>query len=458
MIAPQGLPREFTLPHILSGLSADTPILAGFSGGADSTALLNMLALYGKLHGAPIYAAHINHGIRGEEADRDEEFCRQTCAALGIELFVLRADVPAIAKESGDSIETAARQVRYDFFDSVMKDRGIPLLATAHNADDNLETMLFNLVRGSSLSGIKGIPEARSCSYGTVIRPILSMSKADILSFCEANSLSYVTDSTNTDTDYTRNKIRAEIIPLLCEINGGAIRNSARLASALRADALCLDSMADMFSEGLCENFSVEAEKLCGSPEAIANRALVSMYRDISGGESLEYSHIQALRELAKKAVPHSAVTLPHGFEGVIENGRLMLRKKQAPTATEPYRQELREGKNIISQINCEIVIVNSQNAKNIYKNSIPLSLDSAKIVGGLYARPRAEGDKIFMGGMRKSVKKLMCDKKIPIELRGRIPIICDSDGIVAIPLIGVRDSCRHKTNSPSTELFIYIN
>ncbi len=458
MIASQGLPREFTLPHILSGLSADAPILVGFSGGADSTALLNMLALYGELHGAPVYAAHVNHGIRGEEADRDEEFCRQTCAALGIELFVLRADVPAIAKERGDSIETAARQVRYDFFDSVMKDKGIPLLATAHNADDNLETMLFNLVRGSSLSGIKGIPETRSCRYGTVIRPILSMSKADILSFCEANSLSYVTDSTNTDTDYTRNKIRAEIIPLLCEINGGAVKNSARLAASLRADALCLDSMANMFSEGLCENFSVEAEKLCGSPEAIANRALVSMYRELSGGESLEFSHILALRQLAKKAVPHSAVTLPHGFEGVIENGRLVLRKKTAPTATEPYRQELNEGKNVISQINCEIVIVSSQNAKNIYKNSIPLSLASAKIVGGLYARPRAEGDKIFMGGMHKSVKKLMCDKKVPLELRGRIPVICDGEGIVAIPLVGIRDDCRPRAGSPSTELFIYIN
>ncbi len=455
MTDKQMLPREFISPHALSGRTTDTPILVGFSGGSDSRALLEMLVLYGRQSGSRVYAAHVNHGIRGAEAERDEEFCRGVCRELGIELFVLRADVPAIAKETGQSIETAARQVRYDFFDSIMCERDIPLLATAHNADDNLETMLFNLVRGASLSGIRGIPETRPCAYGTVVRPILSMTKADILSFCRERGLDFVTDSTNTDTDYTRNRIRAEIIPLLSEINSGAVKSSARLASSLRADALCLDSMAAMFREELCRGYSAETEKLCGSPESISTRVLSSMFRELSGGESLEYTHISSLLELARRGVPHSAVTLPSGFEGVIEEGCLILRKKEKRVEISPYRQELTDGRNSISQINCEIVILNSQNPKNIYKNSILMSLASAKINGGLYVRSREAGDRILMGGMHKSIKKLMCDKKVPLELRPRIPVICDGDGIIAVPLVGIRDGCKAFSEEKTTIAFI---
>ena len=457
MISPNELPKEFTLPHMLTGLDPTTPILVGLSGGADSTALLCMLSAYGKKYGAPVFAAHVNHGIRGAEADRDEEFCRQLCASLCVELSVLRADVPAIAKRTGESVETAARNVRYGFFDSVMKEKGIPLLATAHNANDNLETMLFNLARGTSLSGMCGIPEVRPCENGTVIRPILRMSKEDIVAFCDDNGLEFVTDSTNTDTDYTRNKIRAQIIPALLEINSGAVRNASRLSETLSADSLCLESMKNMFLEGLCEGYSIETEKLNGSPEAIVNRGLLSLYADISGGGCLEFTHIAALRRLSREEIPHSSVTLPKGIEAVIENRWLIFRRVEKKPDIEEYSVPLSEGNNPISQTNCEIVIVNSQNTKNIYKNSILLYIDFAKINGSLYARSRLAGDKILMGGMHKSVKKLMCDKKIPIDIRCRLPIICDSDGIVAIPFVGTRDGACNKNGQNNSSLYFFM-
>lgn len=448
------LPRGFAEPHALSGLPASTPILVGFSGGADSTALLNMLVTYGKENGATIYAAHVNHGIRGKEADRDEEFCKTVAQSLGVEIFSTRIDVPALSERSGESIETAARRARYDFFDRIMKEHGIPLLATAHNANDNLETMIFNMARGTALGGMCGIPQTRLCAYGTVIRPILQLSRADILEFCRQESLEYVTDSTNTDTDYTRNKIRAQMIPLLCEINSGAIENSARLAQTLRADALCLESMKDMFLEGFLDGNSIELEKINGSPDAIVNRALCSVYRDVSNGGTLESSHIEALRKLSRTAVPHSSASLPNGFRATVEDGRLVFEKATPKKEYEPYSLPLVEGKNRISQTGCEIVISNSQNTKNIYKNSILVSIDSAKICGSLYARGRQSGDKILSGGMHKSVKKLMCDKKIPTDLRGRLPVICDDVGIVAIPLVAVRDGVSpSKTAENKTEL-----
>ena len=135
----QDLPNRFTDPEELTGLPKDTPILMGYSGGADSTALLHMLSKMQEAYGTPVYAAHVHHGIRGEEADRDEQFCRNVASRLNIPLFVHHADVPRLSKEWGESVEATARRVRYSFFDSLMKEKGIPLLATAHNADDNLD-------------------------------------------------------------------------------------------------------------------------------------------------------------------------------------------------------------------------------------------------------------------------------------------------------------------------------
>ena len=185
MLEKNILPKEFKAPPILSGLDANTPILVGFSGGADSSALLLMLKAYSEQSGAKIYAAHVNHGIRGKEADRDETFCKEFAKSLDIEFFSIKLNVPAIAKKSGESIESAARRVRYEFFNKIMLESSIPILATAHNADDNLETVIFNLTRGAGLSGLCGIPDSRPTENGIVIRPILTMEKRDIVAFCE---------------------------------------------------------------------------------------------------------------------------------------------------------------------------------------------------------------------------------------------------------------------------------
>ena len=448
----------FTEPHLLSGKPKDTAILVGFSGGADSTALLHLLKDYASTNGARLCAAHVNHCIRGNEADRDEQFCRSTCEKLGIEFFSVRINVPKLAKESGKSIETVAREMRYSYFDTLMKGENIPLLATAHNANDNLETLIFNTVRGSSLNGLCGIPQTRGCDGGTVIRPILGMTKECILDYCRDKGLPFVTDSTNTDTDYTRNKIRAEIVPRLLEINGGAIENAARLSASLRADAAYLDSMRDTLLEA-AEGNSIELERLASSHEAISSRAIISLYKNVSGGKALEYTHVEAILRLCEKATPHSRISLPGHVEAVIENGRLIFKAASEKKETEPYCTELLEGSNYISQTNCEIIIGYSQNTKNIYKNSILMSLDSATICGKLFARNRQAGDRILSGGMHKSLKKLMCDKRTSVELRSLLPVICDDKGIVAVPYVAIRDGARAKEGSESViQLRFFVN
>ncbi|MBE6596667.1 MAG: tRNA lysidine(34) synthetase TilS [Ruminococcaceae bacterium] len=442
------LPPLFTSPHDLAGERTDSPILVAFSGGADSGALLHMAVNYGRAVGAQVYAAHVNHGIRGAEADRDELFCKNCCESYGIRLFLLKADLPAIAKERGLSVETAARDVRYEFFSEIMRENSIPILAVAHNADDNLETVLFNISRGAALGGVCGIPRTRDIDGGTIVRPILRMSRREILRYCEDNSIDFVTDSTNTDVEYTRNRIRNRIIPELKTICPDAEKAAARMSESLRQDALCLQSMAEWFLEEAREGYFVSCKMINGSPYAITTRALMMLYGEISGGGTLEYTHVEALMALSKKAEPHSSLNLPAGIRAVIEEGKIGFTRLPPPpknTDLKKFSVVLSEGENRISQTDSEIIIEKTEKYKNIYKKSMNLYLDSAKIVGTAYARERRDGDKIRICNMSKSVKKLMCEKKIPQELRPRIPMICDDTGIVAIPFIGVRDGYAPK-------------
>ncbi len=444
--------QGFTPPNIPAGADPATPVLVAFSGGADSSVLLHLIK---KHYSGDVFAAHVNHMIRGEEADRDEEFCRQVCRALDVPLFVLRKDIPAYAQELGASVETAARRARYDFFDELMEKHNIPLLATAHNANDNLETLIFNITRGTGLGGVCGIPEVRKCKGGTVVRPILGMSRTQVLEYCAKNNISYVTDSTNTDTDYTRNKIRATVIPALTQINPSAVQNAARMSASLREDELCLSGLADWFCEEMNEDASFDIQKFLGSPAAIANRALMSLYSSMTEGQSLEYVHVQAVRTLCKTARPHSKINLPHGIDAVIENGALhLMPATAAQTAPEEYCLELSEGKNLISQINAEIIIGNSQNAKNIYKTAIPMYLDFDKICGTLNVRNRRPSDKIKLRGMNRSIKKLLCDLHIPQNIRCRLPMICDGDTVVAIPQVGVADGYALPRSSQASMTF----
>lgn len=451
------LPKSFTPPHTIVKAKTSDSILLGFSGGADSSALLHMLSIYSKEVGCKLYAAHINHGIRGEEADRDELFCRETAKKYGVEIFVLNADVPHIAKESGESIETAARKVRYDFFAELMRKHSIPLLATAHNANDDLETILFNLSRGAGLDGLCGIPESREISGGRIVRPILKMSREEILEYCDKNSLPFVTDSTNTDTDYTRNKIRAQIIPSLLSVNSAAIKNASRAKENLCADALYLWQEADEFLTKNSKDGKISKNALQKAPAPIFNRVVMRAYAEISDGISLDSVHIESIRKLVDKDELHSSIDLPSSIEAVIEDG-LIFRKKVQKVQTEQYDFEISHGDNYISQTNCEIIIGNSQRKINVYKKSILLYIDFDKIKGGLRVRNRLAGDRILENGMHKSLKKLACDRKVPLELRSRIPVIYDDEGIVALPFVAVRDGVKTKeSNQNALPLQFYL-
>lgn len=294
-------PREFARTL---GLEPDGAVLLGLSGGADSVSLLNMLLQ----DGVRVCAAHLNHCIRGKDADRDEEFCRALCGRLGVEFVSRRADVPAISQECGEGLEEAARRVRYSFFAEIMKEKGIKLLATAHNGDDNAETLLFNIARGASAAGACGIPRFREFCGGYVIRPIIGLPKDTVLAYCAENGLEYVTDATNADVSYSRNRIRANVIPELKTINPNLVATVSGFTEAMRADCEYLDSLAAGF---IAANAGVTQKKLAALPAPVASRVLVELAK--RNGARPERVHIKALLEGAASGQA-TAVTMPGGI------------------------------------------------------------------------------------------------------------------------------------------------
>ncbi len=430
----------------------DTPsVLVGLSGGADSSVLLSLLFDVCTKRGISLFAAHVNHNIRGDEALRDRNFCSDMCARMGIRLFILDADVPALAKESGKSLEECARDVRYSYFASLMREHGIKTLATAHNADDNLETVIFNMLRGAGTKGLSGIPPTRPAEGGRLVRPLIYAAKSEITDFAKAKGIEFVTDSTNTDTDYTRNHIRALIVPELRSLCHSPEEAVSRLSASLRADDEFIEKCADELTAKEKIEHTASVSLLSSLDTALFFRVITRMCPT-----SLAHTHVCAIKELVTKGKEGSRLSLPGRTAALIRKNALsFVPDNTLEEAGVEFRYELFEGCNPIPECSVTVNITRtSQTCENIYKNFIHTSIPFDKIEGNLYVRNRADGDRYTYGGMTRKLKKLLCDKKIPQEERDRIPIICDDTGILWVPGFPPREKPSKNDNE---NLNIYI-
>ncbi len=382
---------------------------------------------------------------------RDETFCRELCDKLGVELFVLDADIPALASEQGESEETVARQVRYDFFAKIMREQNIKTLLTAHNADDNLETQIFNLCRGCGAHGISGIPPMREFPEGDgiIFRPLLSLTKAEIMEYCKDNSLEFVTDSTNFETEYTRNRIRAKIIPELMDIFGNPQVASQRLSAAISEDADYISSQARSVYNSF-EGEQIPLKVFNSLHIALRRRILCMGFAKISRA-SLEAVHINSLIELAQKAVPHASISLPDSISAKIEQDCVVF-EKHTPAVTQSYEIKLEYGINKMEGTDFIVCVSDAESQEflhidgRIYKLYTSAKLKNVRI-SLLFARSRREGDTIRSGKMTKKLKKLMCDKKVPISERDSLPIITECGEIIYAPLCAVCDRTLAKSD-----------
>ncbi len=460
--------------------SFDLPLsdryLVALSGGADSRLLLELTARAVLARRADedrpitVMAAHLHHGIRGEEADRDEAFCRRVCADLGVPLVVEHMDIPKMAAASGRSLETEAREARYAFLTRTMRAQNIPLLLTAHHADDQLETVLYHLLRGSGTKGMGGIPAMRRLHPNgelvsphdpppAVARPLLTWSKREILDACRDYGLDYVTDSTNlpgahVDADaYTRNRLRHTVIPALEAIAGEDIpqRAATRLSRAAREDDEALTAIAAARYQTCADASGLPVAALTDELPAIAKRLILLAYADFLGCASgrdatvpadrtLSAYHQEHLLALCRQgsAAPLLSDQLPGGLRARVGGGRLTFETPTPPMdrpLPSPAPRQLTPGTILWD--------AGDDHAPAIWirMESAPLSeppvgyiwasarFPADRLPLPLWARCREPGDTIRSHGMTKSLKKLLCDKHIPANLRDRLPLICTDGG-----------------------------
>ncbi len=390
-------------------------VTVALSGGADSVALLFALNKLERELKIKVKAAHLNHLIRGDEALRDENFVKELCSVLNIPLKAEKSDVPKLAKEKGISLETAARQARYEFLNRV--NEGV--IATAHTASDNLETVILNLTRGTALDGLCGIPIKR----GNIVRPIISATRETVEAYCKEKGLSFVTDSTNLSDDYTRNKIRHKIVPILKQLNPKVENSVFKTAQSLTAVSKSLKCEALNYIKYNFVNNTLKLEKFNVLNSEIAKKVIVEYVKSQDNEITLEACHIESIYKICLNG---GKTSIPKNKFALCKNGVLSLGLEGEVSSKPDFS-----------------VTINQKDEKinNLLLNN---SLDCDKIVGKLVIRTRQSGDSIRLlnRGCTKSLTKLYNECKVPENLRDILPVISDQNGVVWIYGIGVAHRC----------------
>ena len=417
----------------LGALAPSGGVLVALSGGADSVCLLDLFCK-AKESGDfpfPVAAAHFNHKLRGEESDRDEAFCRALCDAYGVPFLSESADVAAAAKEQRLGTEEAARKLRYAFLARAAGNlAGITCIATAHNKDDFCETMLLNLVRGSGLSGLCSIPKRR----GEIIRPLLAVSRKEILSYNAKNGLSFVTDSTNADTAYSRNRVRLRVLPELAAISAGYADSMVRTASLIRRDAEYLDNEARSLYLEVVQNgilYTKNAQKIHLS---MLSRILKMLYTEY-GFSDLAETHTDKLCALIQSGKESFTLSLPGSF-ALCERGEL--RFVRSLPKGEAFCLPIEVGKETVLPSGTTVLLSEAPTA-----NGIPLRKEA--LCGALTVRSRQNGDTVTVFGKTHKLKRMIADKKCTEAQKADLFFLC-ADGEILytnLPATADRAFCR---------------
>ncbi len=427
-------------------LKAGDTVFVALSGGADSVALLHILLLLcEKLSLSSVRALHVHHGIRGEYADRDEQFVRELCETLSVPLTVAHVDVPLEIQRTGESMEEAARRLRYAFFDAQTASLPNAKLATAHTASDQAETVLLRLIRGCGLKGVAGIPVSR----GNIIRPLLDCTADEVRSCCKENGFEFVVDETNSDLSYARNRVRHELLPSMQRISAGAERSIVRFAQIAGEEDRFLSSLAaQLLKEATLETNVYSVEKLMSADPVIRKRALCTM-------AYAEYDHILRLEECLETG---GTVNFPNDISAVSDGVVLRFvkhsRQKHATDEVAAVTIEVDvpvcfEGKRLIPRI---LSYEEYKEKSKIHKNLFDFCISYDMIESDLVLRSRQAGDTIrpFGRGCTKRVKKLLNDCHIPCEARASVPVLATADrvlllaGICADESVAVTPCTKH--------------
>ena len=357
-------------------ISKGDRVLCALSGGADSVALLVILKKLSSELDFSLCASHLNHGIRGNEADRDERYCRKLCIEYDVPFASERVDVPSEAKSNGEGIEECARRLRYDFLKRAAFSFECNKICTAHHADDNIETVLMHIIRGCALTGLAGISPVN----GNIIRPLLTVRKTELTEALNEQSIEFVFDSTNASLDSTRNYVRHNMLPHIYKINPSADKAFYRMCEGVSQDIAYFDAAVSKLDRALSK------KALAALPSAMLSRYVIKRYEELFDGESVPQLENKSLK-LIVNSLKSASSTVKYDISGnvtvYIEESGLTF-EKRGNYKKQDFEIPLEMGENIISLIGYRILIEEDKKVadawQNIYKSSTLLSVNFDKI------------------------------------------------------------------------------
>lgn len=419
-----------------SMIDSGDSIVVALSGGADSVALLHALNSVKEKYNLTIYACHLNHLIRGVEADRDEQFVRRLCDKLGIELFVKRVDVPALAKEHKTSLELCGRNVRYKFFAELAHKLNAKI-ATAHTASDNVETVLFNIARGTSVTGLCGIKPVRDY----IIRPLILASRKDVEQYCNENVLDFVTDSTNLTDDYTRNNIRHNAVPTLATVNPDLESAVARMCMSMTDIKEYIDKISFKEINKCKTEYGYSCDKLLSLDNAILTNVLFLIAKE--HGADVDARHIELILGAMKDG---GCVDLLSHKRAVCKQGVLRIIDTDDNFAFDSIKLKDSE----------DFTYISKKELKNINKKLLNNCIGCDIITDETKLRTREEGDSFTLFGrnVTKTLKKLLNEYKIPAEKRDTLKVVANGSTVLWVEGIGT--SKQGRVDAHSSGAYIY--
>lgn len=434
-------------------IKKDDNIILGLSGGPDSMVLLHILLYVRERISFNLVVAHINHGVRGEEALKDEKFTEKVAKELGLDFFSTKADMIGLAKEKNISEEEAGREIRYGFFRKLIKELGHGKIAVAHNRNDQAETLLMRIMRGTGIDGLSGM----SFKSDDIIRPILDINRWEIEKYVEDNSIETVVDKTNLETIYSRNKVRLELIPYIKEnFNPNIIDTLFRLSENAKLDSSFLEEWSGKVYKSISKEKSasvvMKSDLFMEEDKAVKNRIIrKAIYNLIHTLQGIEEVHISSVVDLFNKGETGKRIDLPHNLLAKVSYNNLIIEKDinedMAEVCENKEETILQIGQNYLEEYNLEISlkIIDRKdiNFKNVSSNVKFFDYDIMN--EEIWIRTRNPGDRFAPIGMkgRKKIKDYFIDEKIPRDLRDEIPLLMCGENIIWV--IGYRMSEDYK-------------
>lgn len=429
-------------------------VIVALSGGADSMALLCCLLALQEALGVTVSAAHLNHGIR-ENAKEDEAFCEDFCRQKGIPFYKKTCDVPVVSEKIGESLETAGRHCRYEFFDRLLKTEKSDKIALAHHMDDQAETLLMHLLRGAGSAGLGGMRAIRSDAY---VRPLLGVTKAEILAYLNDIDQSFCIDETNASKEYFRNQIRLELIPKLNRYNPNAVQLLAQTAGLLADEHDYLKSEAQAWIDKSKEGISFSKKAFLSLAPALQRQVLRdSFHRELNTVRDLTYQQIESARELIASETPGRKLDFPNGAALVTSYETFHWQKKENSSFNwEAFVLKLNElQKSDAFGATFHLYKVPVEEYLSMEKEASFEAFDAEILDKAIEVRAFIPGDRMAPFGMEgtKKVQDLFTDMKVPRFLRSQIPIVVQDGRVLWIP--GVRRSRDFLVHEHTKEVVI---